>query len=113
MGDYLSILDILILPSNIEGIGGVLLDGMRFGLPVIASRVGGLPEIVHDGDNGFLIQPHNPQQINEAILCLHDDDHLRRRMGKSGKEFVSEFTPDKMAKKYLDLYESVLGRNLK
>ena len=113
VGDYLSILDILILPSNIEGIGGVLLDGMRFGLPVIASRVGGLPEIVHDGANGFLIQPHNPQQINEAILCLHDDDHLRRRMGKSGKEFVSEFTPDKMAKKYLDLYESVLGRNLK
>ena len=113
VGDYLSILDVLILPSNIEGIGGVLLDGMQFGLPVIASRVGGLPEIVHDGENGFLIQPHNPQQLNEAILRLHNDAHLRRTMGARGKEFVSNFTPDKMAEKYLKLYESVLDRKLK
>ena len=113
VGDYLSILDVFILPSNIEGIGGVLLDAMQFGLPVVASRVGGLPEIVHDGENGFLIQPHNPQQINEAILRLHDDRHLRQAMGAHGKEFVSNFTPDKMAGKYLELYESVLGGNLK
>jgi glycosyltransferase involved in cell wall biosynthesis len=113
IGDYLSVLDVFILPSNIEGVGGVLLDAMQFGLPVIASRVGGLPEIVHDGENGFLIQPHNPQQLNEAILRLHDDRHLGQAMGAHGKEFVSNFTPDKMAGKYFELYQAVLGGKLK
>ncbi len=113
IGDYLSVLDVFILPSNIEGIGGVLLDAMQFGLPVVASRVGGLPEIVHDGENGFLIQPHNPQQLNEAILRLHDDSQLGQTMGAHGKEFVSNFTPDKMAGKYLELYQAVLGGKLK
>jgi len=111
-GDYLSVLDVHILPSNIEGIGGVLLDAMSFGLPVVASRVGGLPEIVRHGDNGLLIQPHNPQQLNEAILRLHNDEQLRLAMGARGREFVSDFAPDKMAGKYLDLYESILDRKL-
>ena len=90
----------------------MLLDAMSFGLPVVASRVGGLPEIVRHGDNGLLIQPHNPQQLNEAILRLHNDEQLRLAMGARGREFVSDFAPDKMAGKYLDLYESILDRKL-
>lgn len=112
VGDYLSILDCLILPSRMEGIGGILLDGMQFGLPVVASRVGGLPEIVKDGDNGLLIEPRDPGQVRDAILRLYGDEDLRRRMGERGRQFVSNFAPDKMAARYLAVYESILGRSL-
>jgi glycosyltransferase involved in cell wall biosynthesis len=112
VGDYLSVLDVLILPSNIEGIGGILLDAMQFGLPVVASRVGGLPEIVRDGDNGLLVDPASPDQLVAAIARLHDSPELRAAMGERGREFVSDFTPAKMAERYLRLYESACGRSL-
>jgi glycosyltransferase involved in cell wall biosynthesis len=63
VGDYLAAFDLFILPSNKEGIGGILLDAMDRALPLIASRVGGLPEIVRDGDNGLLIDPGSPDQL--------------------------------------------------
>jgi glycosyltransferase involved in cell wall biosynthesis len=112
VGDYLDALDVLILPSNIEGIGGILLDAMQFGLPVVASRVGGLPEIVHDGENGILVRPRSPEQLVEAIVRLYNSPGLRAAMGARGREFVSDFTPAKMAEQYLRLYESVSGGSL-
>jgi glycosyltransferase involved in cell wall biosynthesis len=112
VGDYLSVLDVFILPSNMEGIGGILLDAMQFGLPVVASRVGGLPEIVKDGANGLLIPPRDPDALAAAIERLHDDPGLRAAMGARGREFVSGFTPAKMASDYLRLYESACGRSL-
>jgi glycosyltransferase involved in cell wall biosynthesis len=112
VGDYLGALDLFVLPSNIEGIGGILLDAMQFGLPVIATRVGGLPEIVRDGENGILVRPRSPDHLVEAIVRLHNSPGLRAAMGKRGREFVSGFTPAKMAERYLALYESVSGGSL-
>lgn len=112
VGDYLAAADLFILPSNIEGIGGILLDAMQFGLPVIASRVGGLPEIVHDGDNGLLIPARDPQQLHDAILRLRHDEALRIRMGRGAREFAAAFGPDHMAAEYGAMYESVLGVDL-
>ena len=105
VGDYLAAFDLFILPSNKEGIGGILLDAMDRALPIIASRVGGLPEIVKDGDNGILIDPRSPDQLEQAILRLYDDPDLRRAMGARGREFSRDFTADAMAAKYLDLYK--------
>jgi glycosyltransferase involved in cell wall biosynthesis len=109
VGDYLAAFDAFILPSNREGIGSILLDAMDQGLPVVASRVGGVPDIVHDGENGLLIDPGSPAQLRDAILKLSADATLRRRYGERGREFAKDFTSDAMCRKYLGLYESVLG----
>jgi glycosyltransferase involved in cell wall biosynthesis len=105
VGDHLAAFDLFILPSNKEGIGGILLDAMDRTLPVIASRVGGLPEIVRDGENGLLIDARSPDQLERAILRLYDDPDLRRAMGARGREFSRDFTADAMAARYLELYK--------
>ena len=77
VGDYLAALDLFILPSNKEGIGGILIDAMEQKVPIIASRVGGIPEIVHDEKNGILIDPRSPNQLKAAILRLHASEQKR------------------------------------
>jgi glycosyltransferase involved in cell wall biosynthesis len=110
VGDYLAAFDIFVLPSNREGIGSILLDAMEQGLPVVASRVGGVPDIVRDGENGLLIDAASPAQLRDAIRKLKDDAELRRAFGENGREFAKNFTSDAMCRKYLALYESALGR---
>jgi len=109
VGDYLAALDIFILPSNREGIGSILLDAMEQALPVVASRVGGVPDIVHHGENGLLIDPASPEQLRDAILELREDPDLRRAYGERGREFAKDFTGEAMWRKYLALYESLIG----
>ena len=108
VGDYLAALDVFILPSNREGIAAILLDAMDRGLPVIASRVGGVPEIVGSG-NGILIDPGNTAQLRDAILALRDSPELRARLGEEGRRFARAFTAEAMASKYLRLYRTALG----
>jgi len=110
VGDYLAAFDIFILPSNREGIGSILLDAMEKRLPVVASRVGGVPDIVVHGENGLLIEPASPPQLRDAILALKADPELRRAYGERGCVFAKDFTSDAMSLKYFALYESVLGR---
>jgi glycosyltransferase involved in cell wall biosynthesis len=110
VGDYLAAFDIFILPSNREGIGSILLDAMEQRLPVVASRVGGVPDIVLHGENGLLIDPASPAQLRDAILKLRADPELRRAYGERGRAFMNDFTSDVMWRKYFALYESVLGR---
>jgi len=109
VGDYLAAFDIFILPSNREGIGSILFDAMERGLPVIASRVGGVPDIVHDRENGLLIDPASPEQLRDAILTLRSDAQLCRTYGDRGREFAKGFTAEAMWRKYLGIYESLLG----
>jgi glycosyltransferase involved in cell wall biosynthesis len=109
VGDYLAAFDLFILPSNKEGIGGILLDAMDQALPIIASRVGGLPEIVRDGENGLLIDARSPEQLQQAILRLHDDPELCSSMGARGRQFSTGFTADVMCEKYLELYRQALA----
>jgi glycosyltransferase involved in cell wall biosynthesis len=110
VGDFLAAFDIFILPSNREGIGSILLDAMEQGLPVVASSVGGVPDIVHHERNGLLIEPANPAQLRDAILRLREDATLRRSYGERGRELAKDFTAEAMWRKYLALYESLLGR---
>ena len=99
VGDYLAAFDVFILPSNREGIGSILLDAMEQGLPVVASRVGGVPDIVHDGKNGLLIDPASPAQLRDALLTLRADPGLRRTFGERGREFAKDFTAEAMCRK--------------
>jgi glycosyltransferase involved in cell wall biosynthesis len=82
---------------------------MERSLPVIASRVGGVPDIVHHGENGLLIEPARPDQLRDAILELRAAPERRRALGARGREFAKAFTAETMWRKYLELYESLLG----
>jgi glycosyltransferase involved in cell wall biosynthesis len=110
VGDYLAALDIFVLPSNREGIGSILLDAMERALPVVASRVGGVPEIVHHEENGLLIDPANTAQLRDAVLRLRADPAWRRVLGERGRELAKEFTAERMWSKYFDLYQSLVGK---
>lgn len=110
VGDYLAAFDIFLLPSNREGIGSILFDAMEQGLPVVASRVGGVPDIVHHGETGLLIEPASPAELRDAILRLAADPTLRRVYGERGREFAKDYTAEAMCGKYVGLYESVLGQ---
>jgi glycosyltransferase involved in cell wall biosynthesis len=108
VGDYLVAFDVFILPSNKEGIGSILFDAMAQGLPVVASRVGGVPDIVHDGENGLLIDPASPAQLRDAVLKLKEDAALRHTYGERGRDLAKDFSSEAMCRKYFALYESVL-----
>ena len=110
VGDYLAAFDVFILPSNREGIGSILFDAMEQGVPVVASRVGGVPDIVHDGVNGLLIDPASSEQLRDAILALRAAPALRRAYGERGREFAKDFTGEAMWRRYLAIYESRLGK---
>ena len=108
VGDYLAAFDIFILPSLKEGIGSVLLDAMEQSLPIVASDVGGVPEIVHDDRNGILIEPGRTDELKAGILRLSAEPNLRAKMGRRGKLIATSFTSSVMCEKYLNLYRSVL-----
>jgi glycosyltransferase involved in cell wall biosynthesis len=110
VGDYLAAFNVFVLPSNREGIGSILFDAMEQALPVIASRVGGVPDIVHHDQNGILIDPASPAQLRDAILALRFDASRRRRYGERGQALARDFTAEAMWRKYFALYESLLGR---
>lgn len=110
LGDYLHALDLFVYPSQYEGLGSVLLDAMHVGLPVIASNVGGIPEIVRDGDNGLLVPPGDSGALAAAISGLYLDPERRARLSENGKRLAAGHAPEKMADKYLALYRKVLQK---
>lgn len=78
--------DIMAHPSIEEPFGIVLLEGMRAGLPIVASRVGGIPEVVAEGETAMLVPPHEPVSLRDAILALLSDPDKRATMGAAGRE---------------------------
>jgi len=102
--------DTLVLPSETESAPLTILEAMSTGLPVIATRVGGVPEIVEDGRTGFLVPLKHPEDIAEKILGLHADREKLRRMGAAAREAVLErYSTDRVVKQYLEVYEAVTG----
>jgi len=108
--DLLSQIDIFILPSLYEGLGVAVLEAMAAGKPVIASRVGGLPELVADGETGLLVAPKNVEGLVEAIARLADDESLARAMGKKGAARTrASFSLEKMATQNEAYYYELVG----
>ena len=88
-------LDIFVLSSYLEGMGTALLDAMALARPVVATRVGGIPEIVRDGQNGLLVPSRNPAELANAIVKLGRNQLLREKMGAQGKKRAREFSIQK------------------
>jgi glycosyltransferase involved in cell wall biosynthesis len=112
MPAFLSKVDICILPSLLEGLGVSVLEAMAAGKAVIASRVGGLPELVIDSVTGLLVAPRDVEGLVNAISTLAGDKSLIRAMGDKGRERLKEkFTMEQTARQVEDYYYSLLERN--
>jgi glycosyltransferase involved in cell wall biosynthesis len=106
----LRLADLFILPSVSEGMPVALLEAMMVGLPVIASQVEGVDEIVQDGQNGLTVPLADPKALSQAILRLALDAEMRQRLGAQAKSSVeSRFTLEAMCDRYLELFQAGTG----
>ena len=88
--ECLKAFDIFVLPSLSEGLGSAILEAMATSLPIVATRVGGIPELVKNGDNGLLVAPADSVSLARAIEKLADDADLSQRMGLRGRQRIEE-----------------------
>lgn len=109
VGDYLNLMDLFLYPSRHEGLGSVLLDALAFGLPIVATQVGGIPEIVEDGVNGFLFEPNDTRSMLDSVLRIRDDMQLSAAMSVANRRKADGYSPARMGKRYELIYQSILG----
>jgi glycosyltransferase involved in cell wall biosynthesis len=109
----LGAMDIFVLPSHKEALPIALLEAMATGLPVVATRVGGVPEIVEDGENGILVPPAAPEAIEGALRTLARDTAMAERLGRAARAHIeAEFTLDRMTRRVEGIYEELARRKI-
>lgn len=101
--------DIYVLPSYYEGLPISILESMAYHLPIISTNVGGIPEILKNEINGFIIEPGDKKGLKNAINQLLDNVEIRKKMGLVSAEMVREYLPDSVEKQLEDLYSELLG----
>jgi len=107
-------MDLLVLPSLTEGFPNVILEAFACAKPVVATAVGGIPEIIEEGANGYLVPKERPDLLAEAIKKCLSDPEKKRSMGEAGYQKVkSEFTFESQTKKLESIYNEVLNSKLK
>jgi glycosyltransferase involved in cell wall biosynthesis len=105
----LAAFDAFVLPSLFEGLPVALIEAMDAGLPIVATRVGGNPELVVDGETGFLVEAGSAEKLAMAISALLADPIKRYQMGEAAKiRMRRDFTADQMATRYVELYKSLV-----
>jgi glycosyltransferase involved in cell wall biosynthesis len=87
----------------------VVLEAMAAGLPVVATRVGGIPEIVQEGVTGTLVGADDDVAFGEALVALLEAPDLRARMGEAGRATAAEHTAERMVERYFALYDELLS----
>ena len=103
-------LDCFALPSLAEGISNTILEAMACGLPVVATRVGGNPELMEEGLTGRLVPQANAEAMAGALFDYFDDPALARRHGRAGRQLILQrFSLDRMVSDYLSLYDDLLA----
>ncbi|MCP4655058.1 MAG: glycosyltransferase family 4 protein, partial [bacterium] len=103
---YYARAEVLVVPSAYEGLPCVILEAMRSGLPVVATRVSGHPEAIVDGENGFLVDLDRPEQMAERCVRILHDRALRQRLGEAARHTIRErFTLKRQVREYLGIYE--------
>ena len=110
VGEILRTFDIFVLPSLGEGISNTILEAMASGLPVIATEVGGNPELVGNDRTGKLVPPGDPVRLAQSLLCYIHDEKLLQAHGQAARAKINAgFSMDAMVKSYLDVYDRVLA----
>jgi glycosyltransferase involved in cell wall biosynthesis len=99
--------EIFVCPSLAEGLGIVFIEAQACGVPPIGTRVGGIPDVIQDGENGLLIEPKNSDQIRDAILKLLNDKELAKRLGERGLETCKRFEWKKILEEIDEIYQDI------
>jgi glycosyltransferase involved in cell wall biosynthesis len=107
--DMLALMDLFVLPSFAEGTPMVLLEALALARPVVASRVGGIPEVIEHGSNGLLVMPGGEGELAQSCMTLMDDGDMARRLGKTGQKHIAErFSARVMAEKVAEVYQRLV-----
>ncbi len=106
--NFLAAADIFVLSSKKEGLGTSVLDAQVYGLPVIATNAGGIPEMIENGINGIIVPTQNPQVLAEAISNLSTDEQKRKELSDNASRIVKRFDISVTLHKHLNLYQSLL-----
>ncbi|NLD61352.1 glycosyltransferase family 4 protein [Candidatus Sumerlaeota bacterium] len=108
VSNYYAAMDLLAVPSRQEAFGLVLVEAMQFGLPIVASNVGGIPEVARDGKEALLIPPEDPDKLADAITMLLENPPLAATLGQNGLKRAGDFAPQVYVERLCDIYDSVL-----
>ncbi len=107
---YLQEATVFVLPSFSEGLSNVILEAMACGLPIVATRVGGTPDIIQDGVNGLLVEPDHAEQLASAVNRLLHDEDAAMRMGEAARKTVEQnFSMEAVSEKYSGLYQELMA----
>ncbi len=104
----MSVFDIFVLPSLNEGMGKVLIEAMLLKKPIIASRAGGIPDLIKDGENGIIIKPSSPDELTDAIIALLKSEDKRKKMGDNGRIIAESYGDKAMVEKLEGVYEDII-----
>lgn len=111
--DFMTAFDLLAVPSIEEPLGLVAVESLAAGTPVVATRTGGLPEIVKDNQTGLLVPPRNADAFSDAIIKMAKDKPLREQMGVAGQKFVQrEFETEALCDRVENVYQRTVSRRL-
>jgi glycosyltransferase involved in cell wall biosynthesis len=108
----MSAMDIIVAPSYTEGFGRVVVEALAAGRVVVATRVGGIPEIVKDGETGFLVQPRDVFELVEKMIRLVENPELRRLMGEKGPVSALRFDVGTTTRLFEDTYQAILDKHV-
>ncbi|MCB0217919.1 MAG: glycosyltransferase family 4 protein [Caldilineae bacterium] len=102
--------DLLVMPSHDEGLPIVLLEAMAMGLPIVATRVGGIPDLVRDGETGLLVAPGAPRELADEALGLLADRETADSLGRSAQRYVDrQCSPERATRRLAAIYRTVLA----
>lgn len=112
-GPFYKAFDMVVLPSLSEGMPNVALEAMLFGKPLVATNIGGIPEVVVDELTGKLVPPGDHKRLAIALMNLISRPDLMARYGQKGRErVITEFSPGKRARKIIELYHEILAKHI-
>ncbi|MFN2502486.1 MAG: N-acetyl-alpha-D-glucosaminyl L-malate synthase BshA [Pyrinomonadaceae bacterium] len=111
ISDYLGVADVFLLPSELESFGLAALEAQACEAPVIATRIGGIPEVVNDGESGFLSDVADVEKMSADTLLLLQNEELRRTFGEKGRDLaVQRYSTCKIIPQYIAFYESIVRK---